>query len=363
MSARNIFNSAVESTRQLDLFEKHLDCYTFDAFHSKEQTEFVHSDFLTNQAETNRRIKLVLPKHLWGTDTDANVLKTLTLRSLIYWGRDVDDLINWPKIQEHFGFGKSDTQLDPQLVSDTRYAIVAPMRVMAHGDLPEHGGNAIHVWAVNLESTDTADYKTLIEANKTPGGFNIPAIEEAYFQRHLEVLDLVMRSALTSLGPNQTAHVFSALLGAGCFLRACTTELRDSLLWVQFRAVATIMSTYANVHFTLRIFSPEEFTPELVEDYIKLSSVYPKFTVGVGRAEGNVLANVPTSTDATATFVVNAGDPRSWIGNGMSKDPTVEGFLVANAKGFNNQYRNTSYLHNVRFNPSLLEPANWLRGD
>lgn len=365
-STRTLFSTSpaapVTNTRS-DLFEKHLDCYNFQAFHTDEHQQFVHDYYRDHQAHLNTETKLVLSSHLSDGRADADVLKTMTLRSPVYWGRDCDEMIKWDKVEQHFGYGKADTQLDPELVSNTRYAIVGPMRVMAHGDQPERNGNAIHLWAVNLESAHTADYKTLIDANKTPDGFNYTAIEKAYFRRHYEVLELIMRSALTSLKPGQMAHVFSALLGAGCFLRAVSTDLRERLLNVQFRALTAILATYSNVRFTLRIFSPEEFSPELVVNYTRLTKIFPQFTVGVGRTEGNVLVGIPTPDDKVATFVVNAGDPRSFIGNGMSKDPTVEGFLVANARGFNNQYRNTSYLHNVRFIPSLMDPTNWIRGD
>ena len=67
--------------------------------------------------------------------------------------------------------------------------------------------------------------------------------------------------------------------------------------------------------------------------------------------------NVPFETPIKNVFVVNPGDLRSFIGNGMSNENSVEGYIVANAKGYNPQWQNTSFLHNPYFNPALFNPV------
>ena len=361
-TSRSSFNTA-NATPQQDLFQKHTDCYNFEAFQTEEHRQFVHEYWRQNASYLNGNTRLVLPPHLSDGHADQDIIQTNSLRSPVYWGRDVDDMINWDKVQEHFGYTKADTQLDPTLVSNTRYATVGPMGVMENEQQPEREGYAIHLWAVNLESKNTADYQTLITGNMTANGLDVEAVENCYFLRHYEVLQLIIRSTQAVLKPNQKGHIFSALLGAGCFLRAVDADLRERLLIQQHRAMSQLLAVYPNISFTLRIFSPNEFSPELVAAYQQLAKEYPLFKVGVGPDQGNVLKNIPTPTETNVTFVVNAGDPRSFIGNGMSRDPTVEGFLVANARGFNGQYRTTAFLHNWRFIPSLMDPSNWYRGD
>ena len=72
---------------------------------------------------------------------------------------------------------------------------------------------------------------------------------------------------------------------------------------------------------------------------------------------GNVMKDVPFGNPNQKGFVVNAGDLRSFIGNGMKRDNSVEGFIVANARGFNPQWQNTSFLHNPYFNPDIFYPV------
>ena len=82
-----------------------------------------------------------------------------------------------------------------------------------------------------------------------------------------------------------------------------------------------------------------------------------RFMLGMNTSGGNVLADVPYGNPQQKVFVVNAGDLRSCIGNGMSHENSVEGFIVANAKGYNPQWQNTSFLHNPYFNPDIFDPV------
>ena len=57
--------------------------------------------------------------------------------------------------------------------------------------------------------------------------------------------------------------------------------------------------------------------------------------------------------------LLNAWDSVSYVGNGGSRDATVDGFLVAGF-GPNVALRNSSYLHNPIFNPGLGDSATWV---
>ena len=70
--------------------------------------------------------------------------------------------------------------------------------------------------------------------------------------------------------------------------------------------------------------------------------------------------NISFSNNEQLNCIVNAWDNRSYIGNGGSLDNTIDGFIVANAGGFHNDFRNTSFFHNSFFCTNLLNPKKWV---
>ncbi len=370
-SAMGSVNSRRPSLESHDTLTRYCQAYSFEGsnhpFYSDDHYGFVRHHYDTTPEVT--QTKLVLPP---GHNKDDNqfVIKSLYNRCPVFWGTPKEEFNNWDMIRENFGYTKADTVMSDELTSRIRYALVGPIRVMAHGDLPERQSNMIHFWGVNLESESTADYKTIvapyINTDNEGVAFYNDELCKAYYARHYEVFNVIIHAALLSLKPGQTGHIQSALIGAGCFLRGVKDSLKSHLLQVQLDAFSAVLKHYTvkfrntpPLHFKLCIFSPNEFTPELVAGYQSLTSIYNWLSVGIGSADGNVLGNVPYGDDNVVSFVVNAGDAQSFIGNGMKMDPTVEGFAVANAKGFNNQFRNTSFLHNPRFNESLKDQGTW----
>jgi hypothetical protein len=48
------------------------------------------------------------------------------------------------------------------------------------------------------------------------------------------------------------------------------------------------------------------------------------------------------------------------MGNGGARDSSVDGWMVSGS-GPNRALRNSSYLHNLAFNPGALDPRSWVR--
>ncbi len=373
-SSRSMFTSAT-ATVPVNTFQQHLDAYTYPVFHSKDgdtsHRDFVAS-FYNNPYYTATRLFLP-PTH--EARQDPLVLKALLHKKPVYWGQDRDELVNWEAVERAWGYNKDATNshMTRQQVSETRYAIAGPIRVMAHQETPEYDARAVHVWAPNLETTSTADYDTIINRNtgehRGRQVHDVCAIKSAYHARFSELWHLIFKSATYGLREGQCAYIQSALLGAGCFLKGCPELLRNLLLQTQFEAVQQVLAdhntAHQNIHLKMCIYTPGDFPAELVARYRQLAGDRSDFSVGEGRQEGNVLAGLGELGElgdlAMLPVVVNAGDPLSLIGNGQSKDFTVEGFLIANAGGFNPQFRNTGFLHNPRFNPELFVPENWVR--
>jgi hypothetical protein len=58
-------------------------------------------------------------------------------------------------------------------------------------------------------------------------------------------------------------------------------------------------------------------------------------------------------------MIVNAWDPKSFIGNGLMYDNTIDGYSVAGF-GPGNKLMNSSYFHNPFLSPLLLNSTKWI---
>ena len=187
-----------------------------------------------------------------------------------------------------------------------------------------------------------------------------------YYKRHRAILKLIIEAAMSQIGEDQTAFIQAPMIGAGCFLRAIKSETDidvDEFLHMQYMALVSVLnSAPQNYTFTYKlcIYDTSEFNKDIIELYDCLlqgnHGTSGRFELGKGTIDGNVIGNVPFETENKKVFVVNPGDLRR-IGNGMSNENSVEGYIVADAKGYNPQWQNTSFLHNPYFNPQLFDPV------
>lgn len=69
-----------------------------------------------------------------------------------------------------------------------------------------------------------------------------------------------------------------------------------------------------------------------------------------------------TSTDLPL-ILLNAWDDKSFIGNGLLYDRSVDGFYVSGNPMVNRDFRNASFLMNAACNPSTGNPENWIDND
>jgi hypothetical protein len=285
----------------------------------------------------------------------------------IYWGRERDDLFSWETVESKFGYTREQANSMSDTERDTvRYAIVGKVKVKAVASLPLRDAYVIHTEGVNLESKETPAYRSLVK------GRSRDQIMEIYFQRHRSMLKLVIEAAMSQVSEDEHAFIQAPLIGAGCFLRGlqgsglCVEDfLKQQVLALQ--SVLNMAPSEYKFTYKLCIFNTGEFSNDIISMYQSMLSSYscsqdkdaPRFMLGTNSNGGNVLGDVPYDIPNQKAFVVNAGDLRSCIGNGMCHDASVEGFIVANARGYNSQWQNTSFLHNSRFNSNLLDPELW----
>lgn len=301
-----------------------LSMYTFKFFNDEEHRAFVERTFSVDTA------RLVVPSETPMED----VMQHMHARVPVYLGTDRKDRYK-PDVVERV-MGRSP---GPLPTVEPQYAVVGPVQLMSS---PDRRVFIVHTWGVNLESTETDHYKYKF----TREGIIYPDLMMEHYKRMFTLI-LAARSAIQNdLGT--PVRVRCPLVGIGEFLKGLGWDQKRiaEKLFVQ-AAAATVKGA---PNFLFCIYPKGEMRG------VRLALEEEKLEV----KEENLMVLEP-ETPGMVDMVVNAWDNRSWIGNGGSEDGSVDGYVVANAYGRNNQFRNNSYLHNHVFNPSMLDPMTWVR--
>ena len=116
------------------------------------------------------------------------------------------------------------------------------------------------------------------------------------------------------------------------------TELSpDTFIYQQVSAMQDVIDSAPpeyNFTYKLCIYNTAEFNQDIILAYKSMSeasilkSHTPRFILGMDNNGGNVLADVPYGHPHQKVFIVNAGDLRSFIGNGCSFSLLVLLWLV-----------------------------------
>tara|TARA_Y100001958_G_scaffold107557_1_gene75380 strand:+ start:2468 stop:3883 length:1416 start_codon:yes stop_codon:yes gene_type:complete len=383
-------DAVMNHERQMRVFDIYMMVYKGEAYTSKEHEGWVrdclrlhpelcrttliyhHEDESWRRPDDNRPCSWI-----YGMDDKfrANLLYPIP----VYWGGSRDDLFSWHAVRG-LGYGMREaTKMSDEIRDTVRYAIVGAVKVKAYGVLPERDAFVIHTEGVNLESSDTAAFQAIV-GRKSPSGSIVymrskEDMISLYYNRHRAMLKLIIEAAMSEVdcAAGESAFIQAPMIGAGCFLRGIReTNLNvNDFLMQQVLALISVLNSAPhkyNFTFKLCIFNTEEFSNDIMKEYHEIQKMFsdssssedaslPRFMLGTNQSGGNVLADVPYGNPKQKVFVVNAGDLRSCIGNGMSHENSVEGFIVANAKGYNPQWQNTSFLHNPYFNPDIFDPV------
>jgi hypothetical protein len=376
--------------RQSLVFDIYMMVYKGLAYHSKEHEGWVrdclrlhpelcrttliyhHEDESWRRPDDNRPCS-------WIYGMDDKFRLNLMYPVPVYWGGSREDMFSWRAVRR-LGYGPSQTmKLSDEIRDTVRYAIVGAVKVKAHGVLPERDAYVIHTEGVNLESSETAAFQAIVGRKSSSGSIVYRHSKEEmlslYYNRHRAMLKLIIEAAMSEVDcdAGESAFIQAPMIGAGCFLRGLEgtgLDINDFLMQ-QVLALVNVLNAAPykyNFTFKLCIFNTEEFSNDIMAEYQNLQKMFlqrsekelaspSRFMLGMNKSGGNVLADVPYDNPKQKVFVVNAGDLRSCIGNGMSHENSVEGFIVANAKGYNPQWQNTSFLHNPYFNPDIFDPV------
>jgi hypothetical protein len=334
-----------------------LSIYKFPFISDNVLLQYLIDQYIINGQYLCSKTRLFLPSSISNIDK-YDILQHIVRRIPIYFGKTRDDMFNWNSVKNILNYDYHNLQIDSNLVSNIRYAIAGPINIMEYNGQPEIRAWVIHLWGVNFETTESDDYKILY-AN--PGGLNV----ETYFERQLDILNMIVESAKYARGIERAEHVKiqMPMIGMGQFLKAIPLKAQEACQLLFIEAISKVLSSNSDISLKLCIYTPNDFSNNCLERLGNLSTKYPVFSLGLGQENGNLLLGVENpciDNGNTLTCVVNAWDTRSFIGNGGSRDNTIDGFIVANAGGYNNQFRNTSFLHNSFFCPNVLNPKKWI---
>jgi len=356
------------STRTIEppTFDEVLSIYNFDFYGDDNHRNFVKNEsHLIKQTDIHSPTGIKNRPHVYiphsANSTEQNFMKAIHNRTPVYYGKDMssDDarMFDWNKVSDIFGYTSKDILQDSQAISESRYAIAGPIKVMPHGaDGCVKRCHMVHVWGVNLETTKTADYHALIDDITRNNCVR-------FYSRQLELYRLVVSSSVHMANLNNCNNITiqMPIIGSGCFLKALRQDARHNCMKNIINGIIRVSRELPD-HIKLKvcIYNPAELEPAFLTTFREEASRNPNFCIGEGPNEGNVLNNVLESINGNLSVVVNAWDTKSLIGNGGNTDYSVDGFAVANAGGYNPQFRNTSYLHNAIFNPHFKDPSTWI---
>jgi len=95
------------------------------------------------------------------------------------------------------------------------------------------------------------------------------------------------------------------------------------------------------------------------EEEHRLAGAGAGSAVAAGHERGGNLSLGYVLHGGDLLVLVNAWDSSSFIGNGGSRDPTVDGFFVSGKR--NTDFKNASFLQNPWLSRQLLNPRHWKR--
>ena len=350
--------------------EEVLNIYKFKFYHDDAHFNFVRT-IRNKQIRDNRlgeRSPLELPQiYIPSTQkgTRDNLLSAIKHRVPVYFGEERNDLFSWTKTTNIMKYSKSDIMENFEDISNTRYAIGGPVKYIGDPNIPNLRSNTsyektmhmLHIWGVNLESRTTPDY-LMMNRHFAHNNF------DPYYDRQFEIFNTIITASLDMARKNNLpdATIQVPFIGAGCYLKSLNIAQKNKCIELIIRAIMnTVSSIPDKSKLHLCVFNPAEFDTSHMTVLRNFANSCGQFVLKEGNQEGNVMNGLDNlTTNTNLGVVVNAWDTLSLIGNGGAKDYSVDGFMVANAGGFNNQFRNSSYLHNAVFNKHYFNPDSWI---
>jgi len=293
----------------------------------------------------NRNIHSNAPRTYSSVD---NVLNSLVLRYPVFYGNPVKGAYSPQLMKDALGYDPSYLPT----ITPPCYAIMGPAFTSAK-EIPKFW--VLHTWGVNLENSSTFDAQRFVKN----GILNRPAYHEAVY----DMLKLIFTGAMHIEGP---VVIKLPLIGLGAFINACPPRDKEFAIQIFFEGVVDILTMLRSDQIVVELMVFEEsycdyqvfkkwhlspYTQALIKNHSLIIRTGPKW--------GNLFRTHKWPSTDFNVILVNAWDSRSFIGNGGSKDKTIDGAMVSST-GPGKELPNSSFFHNPFFSTKLLNPHNWL---
>ena len=253
----------------------------------------------------------------------------------VYFGYPVDHMYKDKLVEKYLGYTPGKPEIDGQI----RYTICG----LAFTDKKKLIG-VVHPWGINLESTDTYDYKQYVTTN---GRFGVKKYEKTLYKMFLSIIHGAIR-LLESTPDKNKVHLRLPFIGLGAYISTLDNEQKQ----VARRAFGDSLDFALKTYETLK----EQIDVYLL-DYDDTIRNFSTDHSNLHILHGGDMFEFDDEID-DLVVLTNAFDSNSFIGNGGMRDPTIDGFLVA-GKGSGRMAPNSSYLHNPFFVPEIMDPSRW----
>ena len=303
---------------------------------------------------------LVVPRAL----EDEAVIRHLRYRYLIYYGAPMHQAdLRLDKMKAVLGYDYDDVQVHRPQDATLRYGILGWTPVQSHTHFGAGSAWVYHLWGVNMKQSDVDRQFVRWEEDRYMTLLNIVIglLEQGALALKSKpgVTGVMLRTVKLGLGE----------WGAGLSRMHIRPKI-DNFFSDKLLGLHTKHQEWLQIRLPQY---PHRVTKATIEGaWVDAERNHDPFGDDPDRAGSTIIQRIPLGY---TTMLVNAWDNGSLCGNGGSKDPTLDGFMVApgafpgisssvdDRKGIGFNFINCSYLHNSMFAPARLldRPETWYR--
>lgn len=231
----------------------------------------------------------------------------------------------------------------------SRFCIVAPL------DFMERQNNylssyAVHTWGVNLETEST--YYSLRYSSLDDNG----KLTKFMLAQRVIVHNMIQTFLRHShdKGIDNQMNIFRITgIGMGMYLNTAPYQLKERMMKIfcleLFSEIEKAIAFRSDVIFILSVGEP---FLTIAKEMLTSGRMFDDRLM-VGSFHEYLFQLRPLTTkdfpNAKRVYYLNAWDDLSFIGNGLFKDKSLDGYFVANAYNMARSFRNNSFLHNTIF--------------
>jgi hypothetical protein len=324
--------------------------YSFEFFSSNSEHRALCVRVLSGEAlseQVSNSMRVLVPADTLARNPKA-IRDSLHYRVPVYFGEDRTDMFSEKRLKQVAGYtlAEAHKRLDPMV----RYTVVGRVLATSATVKKPSWAYCAHPWSVNFESPDTTDY-----AMYTKGGRILRDPYEAV------VRDMALMIAEAGLHAKIDSGATSVdmlvpMIGLGAFMSAITSKADQAwALEVYLRALSdmTRFERFDGVNVGLY-----DFEGRITAAQVK-NHEHDRFQIHRGNKNGDMFAAAGRLFKTSPCMcVVNAYDSLSFVGNGGSSDPTVDGMLIAGSVS-GGKWSNSSYTHNSFLMPVVLDKVSW----